>query len=61
MYYYAYIGGNHNSDTIQCIKEKLVNNLTTLMQDGEIQQMLQLHISDLEQHKILLHEQYKKQ
>ena len=52
---------NHNSDTIQCIKEKLVNNLTALMQDGEVQQMLQREMSDLEQHKDLLHEQYKKQ
>ena len=50
---------NHNDDSVQSIKEKLLKYLAALEQHSDIQQELYQKITNLEQHKELLHMQYK--
>ena len=52
---------NHNSDSMQSIKEKLLKHLATLEQHSDIQKRLHQNVSDLEQHKQSLHERYQKE
>ena len=53
------IHSNHNIDSIQSIKENLLKYLASLEQHSDIQQMLHQRITDLQQHKELLHKLYE--
>ena len=51
---------NHRSDTVQTIKEKLLKYLAIFKpHSGDIPQQLVQKISDLTQHRKLLHKQYQ--
>ena len=51
----------HLSDTVQCIKEKLLKRLATLEENSDIQQKLQQQVSDLQQHRDILYKLYEEE